>query len=77
TVLRPEGTVSVLVKRLEAPQAKIRLKLSNPLQAPLAKGQKVGEIEAVLGDQVIAKTALLATEDVPRMSILDRLMFWR
>lgn len=77
TVLRPEGTVSVLVKRLEAPQAKIRLKLSNPLQAPLAKGQKVGEIEAVLGDQVIAKTALLATEDVPRMSILDRLMFWK
>ncbi|MBI1725221.1 MAG: D-alanyl-D-alanine carboxypeptidase, partial [Candidatus Tectomicrobia bacterium] len=55
TVLRPEGTVSVLVKRLEAPQAKIRLKLSNPLQAPLAKGQKVGEIEDVLVDQVIAK----------------------
>lgn len=77
TVLKPEATVSVLVKRLEAPQAKIRLKLSNPLQAPLAKGQKVGEIEALVGDQVIAKTGLLATEDVPRMSILDRLMFWR
>jgi D-alanyl-D-alanine carboxypeptidase (penicillin-binding protein 5/6) len=77
TLIKPEATVSVLVKRLEAPQAKTRLKLSNPLQAPLAKGQKVGEIEAVVGDQVIAKTALLATEDVPKMSILDRLMFWK
>ncbi|OGL60726.1 MAG: hypothetical protein A3J27_08665 [Candidatus Tectomicrobia bacterium RIFCSPLOWO2_12_FULL_69_37] len=75
--LKPEGTVSVLVKRLEAPQAKNRLKLSNPIQAPLAKGQKVGEIEAVVGDQVIAKTALLATEDVPKMTLLDRLMFWK
>ena len=77
TLLKPEAAVSVLVKRLEAPQAKTRLKFSNPLQAPQAKGQKVGEIEAVVGNEVIAKTALVATEEVPKLTLLERLMFWK
>ncbi|MBI3127910.1 MAG: D-alanyl-D-alanine carboxypeptidase [Candidatus Tectomicrobia bacterium] len=77
TLLAPAAPVSVLVKRLEAPDVKTRLRLPSPLAAPLAKGQKVGELEAVLGDKVIAKTPVVATEDVAQKTLLDRVMFWK
>ncbi len=68
--------VPVVLRRLDAPKVATRLNVALPLQAPLKKGQKVGEIEARLGDEVIARTALLAAEDVPTMTWLEWIRFW-
>ncbi|MFQ5691781.1 MAG: D-alanyl-D-alanine carboxypeptidase family protein [Nitrospinota bacterium] len=72
------GPVSVLVKRIQAPNVKTRIAWTEtPLKAPVRKGQEVGRAELVLGGKVIASVPLKATEDIPRKRWYDWLMFWK
>ena len=71
------GPVSLIVKRFNAPKLKTRVNIQSPLKAPLKKGQQVGEVSVVLEEIVVGQTPLLASEDVKKLSLLDRLMFWK
>jgi D-alanyl-D-alanine carboxypeptidase (penicillin-binding protein 5/6) len=72
----PARQVMVVVKRLKTLKITTRLQVPLPIKAPIQKGEKLGEIEALLGSKVLAKVDLLAAESVSEMGWLGRLMFW-
>lgn len=48
-------------------------RLSPDLEAPIAKGQKVGEVVVTLGGKVIATQSVVATDAVPEANFIERL----
>ena len=71
------GPVSFIVKRLDKSKLKTRVNIQSPLKAPIKKGQQVGEVSVVLKEEVLGQTPLLASEDVKKLSWLDRMKFWK
>jgi D-alanyl-D-alanine carboxypeptidase (penicillin-binding protein 5/6) len=48
-----------------------KIKLDKKVQAPVVKGQKVGEVEVYEGDQLIGKVDAITTADIPEGGILS------
>jgi len=59
----PSGTGSKITTQIARP---------DPLVAPFTKGQTVGTLKVLAGQQVIAERPLLALEDVPQAGVLGR-----
>jgi serine-type D-Ala-D-Ala carboxypeptidase (penicillin-binding protein 5/6) len=59
----PAGTAARLKTQVARP---------DPLVAPFAKGQAVGTLKVLAGDQLVAEVPLLALEAVPQAGILGR-----
>ena len=76
TTLVAAEPVTFLIQRKDERQVSTRRKIPEPLEAPLAKGQRVGELEVVLRDQVIKAFPLLASEEIARKSWFKRLFDW-
>ena len=80
----PRAPVWITVPRGEEARVRFRLRYEAPLIAPVAKGQQVGVLEAVLGEgaqaRVLKRMPVVATEAVPLASWLgrqwDRLRLW-
>lgn len=66
----PARAVEMTVARNIAPNLKTEIQIEKPLMAPLAQGQKVGQILIKNGDDVIATIDAVAQIDVPRAGIL-------
>jgi len=69
--LAVEGDLAVLLPRHEAGDLRIRLDIHRSLMAPVARGQVVGRVLAVQGEQVKAEAALYAAADVRRRSVWE------
>lgn len=52
---------------------KTNLNLTNPLRAPIKKGQPLGTIDIVLSDKVLAQTPLIALQEIPRAGFIRSL----
>lgn len=76
TTLVAGEPVTFLIQRKDERQVATRRRLPEPLEAPLAKGQRVGGLEVVLQGQVIKTVPLLASEEVARKSWFKRLFDW-
>lgn len=63
----------ILVKRSEEKAVKSTIHLSNPVWAPLKKGDKLGEITLTLGDKPLGKFNLISNQDIEQANILRRL----
>lgn len=48
-----------------------KIKLDEKVQAPVAKGQKVGEVEVYEGDRLLGKVDAITTADIPEGGILS------
>lgn len=48
-----------------------KIRLDEKVQAPVAKGQKVGEVEIYEGDQLLGKVDAITTADIPEGGILS------
>lgn len=48
-----------------------KIKLDDKVQAPVAKGQKIGEVEIYEGDQLIGKVDAVTTADIPEGGVLS------
>jgi len=59
----PSGTGGKITTQIVRP---------DPLVAPFTKGQTVGTLKVLAGDQVVAERPLLALEDVPQAGVLGR-----
>jgi D-alanyl-D-alanine carboxypeptidase (penicillin-binding protein 5/6) len=59
----PSGTGSKLTTQIARP---------DPLVAPFTKGQTVGTLKVLAGEQVVAERPLVALEDVPQAGLLGR-----
>ena len=68
---RPEGIV-VAVPSGGAGKVSTQVSHQDPLIAPLAKGQTIGTLKVLLGDQVVREVPLLALEGVEQAGILGR-----
>jgi D-alanyl-D-alanine carboxypeptidase (penicillin-binding protein 5/6) len=54
-------------------QVKMEMNITSPLKAPLARGQKVGEIHATLEGKEIGAAQIVALDNVPKASIFGRM----
>jgi D-alanyl-D-alanine carboxypeptidase (penicillin-binding protein 5/6) len=64
---------AILVKRSDEKAVKSTIHLSNPVWAPLKKGDKLGEITLTLGDKPIGKFNLISNQDIEQSNIIKRL----
>lgn len=73
----PAQDVEVLIKKGE--EGLLRTEFANfieMLEAPVPKGQKVGEILVKLEDQVLTRTDVIIDEEIPLGSIITRFIQW-
>ncbi len=71
--LGSSGTVFVAVPRGQGQQLKTTLTRTDPLMAPLTKGQRVGTIRVLTGNNVpMVDLPLLVQEDVPQAGMFGR-----
>lgn len=62
---------SVLVEKEKKNMIRKQVNMPQSIDAPVTKGQKIGEIEFYLGDEKIAVKDLIASEDSEKMNLLD------
>ncbi len=73
----PAQDVGVLIKKGQENLLKTEYaNFVSSLEAPVQKGQKVGEIVVKLQDQVLTKTDLIIDEAVPVGSFITRFIWW-
>ena len=69
-----DTTYKVVPNRdIDAVRAEVVIEKTN---APIKRGQRLGEVLYMLGDDVIGKTPLVASDSVPRATPLNRLLYW-
>ena len=68
---RPEAIV-ITVPSGSAGKVTTKIERQDPLIAPFTKGQKVGTLKVMLGDEEVAAVPMEALEDVPEAGIFGR-----
>ena len=68
---RPEAIV-ITVPSGSAGKVTTQIERQDPLIAPFTKGQKIGTLKVMLGDQQVGSVPLEALEDVPQAGIFGR-----
>jgi D-alanyl-D-alanine carboxypeptidase (penicillin-binding protein 5/6) len=68
---RPEAIV-ITVPAGSAGKVTTQIERQEPLIAPFTKGQKIGTLKVMLGDQQVAAVPLESLEDVPQAGIFGR-----
>lgn len=68
---RPEAIV-ITVPSGSAGKVTTQIERQEPLIAPFTKGQKIGTLKVMLGDQQVAAVPLESLEDVPQAGIFGR-----
>lgn len=71
--VRTEEDVGAIVKKGDEKKVKAELALPNYIDAPVKKGQKLGEYLVYNDGQLYKKVNLLATQDVPRAGIIKQI----
>jgi len=66
--------VHVTLPRNRNEELRARLNLNSDLMAPISKGDQVGQLEIVLGEDVVSARNLLALEDVEEGGLFKRLL---
>ena len=64
----------IVVRRGEEKGIAVKLDKIEALEAPVKKGQAVGQISVLLKEQVVARGVAVANEDIPRASFLRRIL---
>jgi len=67
-----QQAIVIAVPAGTAAQLKTQVARPDPLVAPFAKGQAVGSLKVLAGDQVVAEVPLVALDAVPQAGILGR-----
>lgn len=58
---------SVTVRNTERSKVKTNVQLSEPIEAPIAKGTEIGKFNVLMGDEKLATYPLVAGESVPKL----------
>ena len=69
----PGDTGGILVEKGQLGQITTRSVLEPEVSAPVSRGQKLGQLEIVCGEQILARIPLVAAEAVERLSWRDLL----
>lgn len=64
-----EGAESILLEKQQSKDISYDLDLISSVEAPVCAGDKLGTLTVTSGSEVIAKIAVTANEDVPRLSV--------
>ncbi len=62
------------IKKAKKKLLKVSIKYKGPIEAPIKKNQKVGNLRVVYDQELIGEYDLLASKDVDRVNILSRLL---
>lgn len=63
-----------------SPRPELKQSIPDPIRAPIAKGQPLGELLVLSGEQVLARVPLLALDEIPEggffSRLIDRIRLW-
>lgn len=68
-----KDTLQVLVPKIQEQKIQTQANLSKTIQAPIKKGQEVGELVAMLDGKAVASVPLVASQDVEEANIFSRI----
>ena len=74
----PNRNLTLLLPKGKENDLKVKLELKKFIQAPVARFQRVGEVQVKLGEEIIDQIPVIAAMDVPRrnFSLFERLLGW-
>ncbi len=64
------GNDKMLILKNKEKEIKSEVKIADDLMAPVAKGQKVGEVILTLGEKELGSFIITAQEDIPKKTYL-------
>ena len=67
----PQESVQLLVDKSQVNQVLVRTELEEQVAAPVSKGQRLGTLTVMVGEQTIAQMPMVARDAVPRLSWWD------
>jgi serine-type D-Ala-D-Ala carboxypeptidase (penicillin-binding protein 5/6) len=67
-----EGPIRITARQDEQDRLTCTVLVHDPLVAPIARGQKIGDIVYAAGDEEVARVPLLAARDIERAGLLRR-----
>ncbi|MBE6976174.1 MAG: D-alanyl-D-alanine carboxypeptidase [Ruminococcaceae bacterium] len=67
----PQEAVQLLVDKAQVNQVRIHTELEEFVNAPVSKGQRLGTLSVLVGEQTISQMPLVAAEAVPRLTWSD------
>ena len=67
----PQESVQLLVDKSQVNQVLVRTELEEQVAAPVSKGQRLGTLTVMVGEQTIAQIPMVARDAVPRLSWWD------
>ena len=70
-----EKTEGTLLKKGQDKNISQEIKLDETLNAPINKGQKVGEVSFMMSNQEISKVDIVASENIKKISIMNMLAY--
>lgn len=76
-VMAEPGEGKLVMSKNDVKKVEYKVTLDEAIKAPVSKGQQLGKVEVVLGEEVLGQFPLLATEDVKGVSywwVLGRLI---
>ncbi|NMB17039.1 MAG: D-alanyl-D-alanine carboxypeptidase, partial [Firmicutes bacterium] len=71
-----QGDLKLMVMRGSQRELERELRPKAGLQAPVAKGQVIGELVVSREDETLGSVPVVAAEEVPRANFLIRLFRW-
>ena len=67
----PKDNLNVLIEKGKETNVQKKIVLSSIINAPISKGDKVGEVIAILNGEEIGKVDIISKEDIAKASIID------
>ena len=67
----PQEPVQLLVDKAQVNQVLVRTEVEEKVPAPVSKGQRLGTLTVMVGEQTIFQTPMVAQEAVPRLTWWD------
>ena len=64
----PQEEIKLLVDKQQRNQVVIKTELEEMLTAPVSKGQRLGTVTVLVGEQVVAQIPMLAEQAVPKLT---------
>ena len=70
---KADGVLKLLLKKNEGKEIRQEVNLKEDIEAPVRKGDKVGNIDIFMGDEQIGSIDITAAENVEKMSFFTAL----
>lgn len=72
----PSKDLKAVIPAGDLGKVRVETSLRDAVEAPVTRMQNLGEVKLFVGEKLIEKTPLLAVEDVPRNTLVTKIISW-